>query len=83
MNLEIAMDCLHDETEDYTNATESEIVDKGRWNTFYQQVFEKKEDGTFWEISWSRGSTEYQDDGPEDIRFRRVFPRYKTITVYE
>ena len=85
MDLDTAKDCLYDDTEDYTRITEAEFSYQSRWNTYYSQVFENKVDGTYWRISWSRGSTEYQDDGVQDIEFQRVFPKTitKTITVYE
>lgn len=83
MDIDIAKDCLYEEAEDYESVTEVEIVDQGRWNTYYSQVFENKVDGTYWRISWSRGSTEQQDEGIQDVEFQRVFPKTKTITVYE
>lgn len=83
MDYATAKAILCEDEEGYTEVTPSKIVDQGRWKTFYQQVFEKEADGTFWEIFWSRGSTEYQDNGIEDVRCRRVFPKTKTITVYE
>jgi len=83
MDINIAKACLYEDTEDYTSVTEEEISYQSRWNTYYSQVFENKVDGTYWRIIWSRGSTEYQDDGVQDIEFQRVFPKTKTITVYE
>ena len=83
MDINIAKDCLYDDTEDYTRITEAEVSYQSRWNTYYSQVFENKSDGTYWKIFWSRGSTEHQDCGIEDIDFQRVFPKTKTITVYE
>lgn len=83
MNLEIAMECLREYPRDYESVTGSEIVDQSRWSTFYNQVFKNRVDGTYWKIHWSRGSTEYQDDGPEILDVKRVFPKQKTITVYE
>jgi len=83
MDIYIAKDCLQEDAEDYESVTEEEISYQSRWNTYYSQVFENKVDGTYWRISWSRGSTEYQDDGVQDIEFQRVFPKTKTITVYE
>lgn len=83
MNLEIAMECLREYPRDYESVTEEEIVDQSRWSTFYNQVFKNRVDGTYWKIHWSRGSTEQQDNGIEDIEFQQVFPKQKTITVYE
>jgi len=83
MNLEIAMECLELYPRDYVNVTEPEISYQSRWSTCYSQVFENVVDGTYWKIHWSRGSTEYQDNGIQDVEFQRVFPKTKTITVYE
>lgn len=47
--------------EDWEEVTEEKMVDQSRWNTYYSQVFKRKEDGTFWEFCWSQGSTEYQE----------------------
>jgi len=83
MDIYIAKDCLCEDAEDYESVTEEEISYQSRWNTYYNQVFENKADGTYWKIHWSRGSTEQQDEGIQDIEFQRVFPKTKTITVYE
>jgi hypothetical protein len=40
----------------------NEIKGKGRWSTKYRFVF--KEDGKFYETSYSVGSTEYQEERP-------------------
>lgn len=66
----------------YEPVTTAEITDKSRWNTFYSQVFKKVEDGTFWEAFWTRGSTEYQDNGVEDFDFYEVVPQEITTTIY-
>lgn len=83
MDINIAKDCLYEDTDNYESVTEPEIEYQNRWSTFYSQVFKNKADGTYWRISWSRGSTEYQDEGIENVEFHRVFPKTKTITVYE
>lgn len=72
-----------EDEEGYKAVTSEQIYEQSRWSTFYEQVFEELETGEYWKIYWSRGSTEYQDEGPEDIEFSRVFPKTKTITVYE
>ena len=38
---------------------EKDIVDQGRWSTYYRVVFRK--DGELWAFDWERGSTENQD----------------------
>lgn len=73
-------DC--DEQEFYEEVTSSEITGDSRWSKFYEQVFKDTRDGTFWEISWSRGATEYQDNGVEDVSVQQVWPHQVTTTVY-
>lgn len=68
--------------EDYEEVTSEQVTDTSRWHTMYEQVFKKTSDGTFWEMSWSRGSTEYQDDGPEDVEIYEVEPKEVTVVQY-
>lgn len=79
MNKEIAESILnwddHDEVEFFVKETKEEMYDKSRWSTFYSQIYKDTRDGTFWQICWSRGSTEQQDEGPEDIEFSQVVPK--------
>lgn len=70
------------EGDDYEEVTSQTIIDRSRWSTFYEQVFKKISDGTYWELSWSRGSTEYQDDGPEDVSICEVVPQEVTVISY-
>lgn len=67
----------------YEEVTPSKPYQQSRWSTFYEQIFKKLEDGTFWRATWSRGSTEMQDNGIEDITIYEVVPVQKTVTVYE
>lgn len=60
------------------------ICDQGRWSTDYELIF--KMDEKFYRTYYSRGSTECQDEGPweyGDPEVKEVFPKQKTITVYE
>lgn len=66
----------------YKEVTSENIVGNSRWHTMYEQVFQKIEDGTYWELSWRRGSTEYQDDGPEDVSLVEVIPKEVTVIKY-
>ena len=68
--------------DDYEEVTGEQIVDTSRWHTLYEQVYKKISDGTFWELSWRRGSTEYQDEGPEDVSIREVVPQEVTVIKY-
>jgi len=75
-------DIVYGDHPDFEEVTQSTIVDQSRWSTQYSQVFQYKE-GTFWEANWSRGSTEYQDDGVEDLVLLQVEPVEVTVTQYK
>ena len=72
--------CDHEE---FDPVTEEEIIAQGRWMTSFSRVFKHTPSGTFWRFGWDRGSTEQQDDGPENLYYVEVVPKEKTITVYE
>ena len=86
MNQEIAEAILrwedHDDVEHFAEVTVERIVDKSRWSTFYIRVYQDERDDTYWMLTWSRGSTEQQDEGPENIEFVEVKPVEKTIIDY-
>lgn len=73
--------CYGDHPDGFETVTGVEISDQGRWSTWFEQVF-KHEDGTFWRFEWNRGSTEYQDGGPEEVTFVEVEPKEVTVTQY-
>lgn len=72
-----------DELDNYKAVTSETIEDQSRWSTNYSRVFVDTSDNTYWAASWSRGSTEQQDFGVEDLEWRQVVPVEKTVTVYE
>jgi hypothetical protein len=86
MNQQIAEAILnfedYEEEEFFEEVSELEITGTSRWNTFYSKVFQDTRDNTYWEITWSRGSTEIQDNGAEDIEFRQVKPVNVTVIKY-
>ena len=67
----------------FTEVTKETIYETSRWRNYYRQVFKYDLDGTFWEASWARGSTEYQDEGIEDFSLVQVEPKEVTTTIYE
>jgi len=73
--------------EDFFTAVTDEVIDgQSRWMTQYSQVWKDKRNNDFWEITWERGSTEYQDDASsleDSIETARVYPKQITTTVYE
>lgn len=68
--------------EDFNSVTMKEIVHQGRWLTTFQQVFKHVPSGTLWRLEWDRGSTEYQDEGIQNLEYYEVVPQEKPITVY-
>lgn len=69
--------------EDFQEVTPEEICEQSRWHTFYEQIFQYKPDESFWKAEWSRGSTEYQDDGLEELTLTKVKPYQVTVTKYQ
>ncbi len=85
MNAEKAFLVLGEDADDqefYEEITSAEITGDSRWSKFYEQVWKDTRDGTFWEISWSRGATEYQDEGAENVEVRQVWPKVVQRTIY-
>lgn len=71
------------DSDDYAPVTDQRIEEQSRWNTYYSRVYRRESDGTFWELRWSRGSTEYQDDGIEDRVLTQVERVQKWVDTYE
>ena len=69
--------------EDFEEVTDEQIEDQSRWSTFYSQILKYNKDGTLWKASWSRGSTEMQDCGVEDLQLIQVEPVEVTVTQYK
>jgi len=68
--------------EEFSCVGAEEIDGRGRWSTSFSQVLKYK-DGTFWRARWQRGSTEYQDEGVEDLTLVQVEPYQVTETRYK
>lgn len=69
--------------ENFEAVTDEEMEEGGRWNNYFSCVFKYIPNGKFYDISWSRGATEYQDEGPEDFSICEVVPKEVVKTVYE
>lgn len=75
-----------DYDEEEVKIVQSELIDTTRWSLVYEMVFKK--DGKYYKTSYSTGATESQDESPyeyedDEIECREVFPKEKTIIVYE
>lgn len=57
------------------------IEDQGRWDLWMRTVISISD--RFFEIGWSKGATEYQEDEWEYSYFIEVKPVKRTITDYE
>jgi hypothetical protein len=82
MNDELAKQVIFDDASDFESVTAQEISYQTRWSTYFYQIFKHKTTEALWRISWSRGSTEMQDDGPEDISYCLVEAKQVMVTEY-
>ncbi len=65
---------------------ETNIVDTNRWSIIYEGIFEHGPSGKFYELSWSVGATEQQDESPfeyEDPTPIEVHQVEKLVKVWE
>jgi hypothetical protein len=75
-------DILYEDDENWEAVTGEKIYGTSRWTTSYEQVFKRTTDDRMIRIMWDRGSTEYQDNGTENVSFVEVFPKQVTKTIY-
>ena len=79
-------DMVHgDQPEEYEVVQETNDG-SSRWSTHHSQVF--KFDGKFYETSYSKGATEYQDERPyeyepDEIECMEVYPHEVTTVIYK
>lgn len=73
----------NEDEENFIAVVEGEQTGKSRRHGHYRSIYQDKRDLTHWEISWSRGLTEMQDEGPEDINVNQVWPNAVTVTVFK
>lgn len=65
---------------------ENELIDTSRWSNIHRLTLQVG--GKFYQADYSVGATEGQDESPfeddgDEVEFKEVFAREKTITVYE
>lgn len=62
----------------------SEITDTTRWSVLHTTIVREEASGKLYQINWSKGATEYQDNGPEfnTTDIPEVEACAKTITEY-
>lgn len=87
MDIKTAEDLLKEDAEAhvydlYKSVTHETLDDRTRWSVYYSQVWENTADGTLWLIAWSRGATEYQDEGIEDVTVIEVEKKEVLVSQY-
>lgn len=79
----IAEDILQEEFGDeYREVVAPSITGSSRWSIEYEAVYMYIPTETYWLITWTRGATEYQDNGAEDVEFVQVVPVAETVIRY-
>jgi hypothetical protein len=58
------------------------ITSQGRWDTHYREIYRDTRDNKFYEFTYSIGSTEYQNNGIENLCFFEVEPVEVTTIEY-
>lgn len=62
------------------------IDDTSRWSIYYTGVFKEISTGKFYEVSWSEGATEMQDEAPfeyeNEVNFVEVKPQEMVVIKY-
>lgn len=65
---------------------QDEIIETSRWSEIHSLIFKAPDDGKFYEVSYSQGLTEYQDESPweyeTEVVATEVEPREVTVTKY-
>lgn len=81
------LECLWDDDADLLKV-EDEIIDQSRWSIIHRLVFTEVGTHNFYEVTYSHGATEYQDETPFEyepnmIECHEVEPVEITKTVYQ
>lgn len=69
--------------DDWVVVYDNKIVDTTRWDMIVEGVWKNTKSGSYWKIFWTRGLTEYQDNGPEMISFKQVMKKTKEIEYFD
>lgn len=67
---------------------EDTITDTGRWSIHHLLTFKEKESGKYYQVAYSRGATESQDERPfedddDEIECQEVRKVQKLVDVWE
>lgn len=82
---EEAREIVYSDHEDWEEVTK-EIEDTSRWSIFYTGVFKHKPSDKLFEVDWSVGATEMQDESPfeyaNEVSFYQVEPKEVKVIKY-
>ena len=82
---EEAQDIVYDDNDDWS-MVETHIVTNSRWSIIHEGVFEHLPTGKFYQLCWSVGATEQQDESPfeyEDPEPVEVEQIERLVNVWE
>jgi len=70
---------------DILELVEEKILESTRWGYVQRDVYKREEDGTFWGVSFrvDSGDNDYRGLYDDEYDINQVYPKKKTITVYE
>lgn len=77
------IDIVDGYNDDFVDTTLTRISRQNRWHTFYEKVVKEQSTGKYYAMCWSRGSTELQDNGIENMEMYEVVPRKIETIVYD
>jgi len=60
---EVLKEILWGDNPDY-ETIKNEIYDTSRWSTWHELIFKEKATGQYFQVTYSRGATECQDEQP-------------------
>lgn len=72
----------HPELDFFVEVQPAKVTETSRWSIYYEAVYRDVRDGTFWNIAWDEGATEYQESSG-DVAVTRVYPHVVTVTEYK
>lgn len=82
MDEEVALSILEEDNDEYAVAEDEIITGNGRWHIHYEMVVQHKVTLEYFKIMYSRGSTEYQDNGVENVYAIKVKPEERTTIAW-
>ncbi len=66
---------LEEDNDDYAIVEDERVIDTSRWHIHYAMIVQHKTTLEYFMLHYSRGATEYQDVGIENIDITKVKPK--------